>query len=656
MIPITFFYVNGIFLSDYFSIRFQTIFWVIPLTALILLFLFFHTLLNNNVRNEAARFFSWLFVALFFILAGISSYSFTNRQDKPVYEVSRFYSITVEEQLKPNSSQNRYYGTLIQDNKKHRVLIYQSVKDSIWQTGQTFISYVAVKPIHTAKNPYQFNYAAYLSKKNIYGQIKVDSVYKILPPQKDFYHYVAFVREQLKESFDLHGYDQEVRGIIYALLFGQRQDLSETVEKNYRDAGVVHVLSVSGLHIGLLYYVLNFILGLGIRNRNYRFLGVVSFLIFFAFLSGLSGPVVRSVVMFSLVGFGSMLRKNTSTIHILIVSMFFILLLYPNYVFDIGFQLSYMAVYAIIYLYPLIRKYFRKENKLLNFFSEMVAISLVAQLGVLPLSLYYFGQFPLLFLIGNLIVVTTTNLVLLGLLLLLALNYINEYLARYLGYVIEYLILFGNKVTEMIAAQHQWILTDISVKLTECIVYILLIFSVAWLLKKYTYKKIILLLILLISLQINYLIPYLKKGVTEQYVLYDYRNFTYVELSSDKYHFYTTDPDVQQQHYIKEFIREKGKKQIVIHHVENSFKNGNSLFLLVDSLGIYKTSQKADVIVLINNPAVNLDRLIEYHQPRQLIVHPGNKKWRKENWLTSCDKKNIPYHDMREKGYMTFNN
>lgn len=654
MIPITFFYVNGIFLSDYFSIRFQTIFWMILLTSIILVFLFFCTRLNNSVRNRSANFLSWFFIALFFILAGISSYSFTNRQDKPLYDVSRFYTITVEEQLKPNNFQNRYYGTLVQDNKKHRVLIYQSVKDSVWQTGHTFITYVAVKSINTAKNPYQFDYAAYLSKKNIYGQIKIDSVYKILQPQKDFYYHIAYVREQLKSSFDQHGYDKEVRGIIYALLFGQRQDLSEAVEKNYRDAGVVHVLSVSGLHIGLLYYVLNFILGLGIRNKNYRFLGVVSFLIFFAFLSGLSGPVVRSVVMFSLVGFGSMLKKNSSTVHILIVSMFFILLLYPNYVFDIGFQLSYMAVYAIVYLYPLIRKYFRKENKYLNFFSEMIAISLVAQLGVLPLSLYYFGQFPLLFLIGNLIIVTTTNFVLLGLLLLLVLNYVNEHLASYLSYVIEHLIIFSNKVTEIIAIQHQWVLTEVSVKLAECILYMLLIFSIAWLLKKYAYQKVIWVLVLLISLQLYYLIPYFKSESTEKYVLYDYRNFTYVEMRSDKYHFYTTDTTIQQQRYIQNFVREKGKKQLMIHQIHNSFKNENTSFLLVDSLGVYKTSQKADVIVLINNPAINLDRLLEYHQPQQLIFHAHNKKWRKENWIATCNKRNIPFHDMREKGYLVF--
>src|SRR5690606_15750275 len=106
-------------------------------------------------------------------------------------------------------------------------------------------------------------------------------------------------------------------------------------------------------------------------------------------LSGLSGSVVRSVVMFLLFGAGRFIYRSSSTTNILAVTAFLMLIIYPAYLFDVGFQLSFLAVFSIVYLYPLMTPYIYQENRIIGAIQSMLGVSLAAQVGVLPLSVYY---------------------------------------------------------------------------------------------------------------------------------------------------------------------------------------------------------------------------------------------------------------------------
>jgi len=174
MIPITFLYVNGIFFADYFSIRLQAKIGLLLLLLFSSLFLISSLGLNKSNTNLLAKVLSWLSTGFFFITLGFSSYSVFNEVKVPKYTDPQFYTIVVQEQLKSNVYQQRYYGTVVQDHARYRVLLHQPLNNTSWYTGQSFIVHTALKTIPSPKNPYQFDYGLYLSKKKIYGMLSVD--------------------------------------------------------------------------------------------------------------------------------------------------------------------------------------------------------------------------------------------------------------------------------------------------------------------------------------------------------------------------------------------------------------------------------------------------------------------------------------------------
>lgn len=143
--------------------------------------------------------------------------------------------------------------------------------------------------------------------------------------------------------------------VIKALLLGQRQDISKGLLTDYQNAGAIHILAVSGLHVGILLLILTFILRPIDRFKNGKYIkaiGIIVFLWMFAFIAGLSASVVRAVTMFSFIAIGQSFQKKTLIEFSLITSMLFLLLVKPMFLFDVGFQLSYLAVFGIIWVQP----------------------------------------------------------------------------------------------------------------------------------------------------------------------------------------------------------------------------------------------------------------------------------------------------------------
>ena len=198
------------------------------------------------------------------------------------------------------------------------------------------------------------------------------------------------------------------------------------IVETYSVSGASHVLALSGLHIGFLYALLLFVLRpLWRRWRRLKpllLLLLVLFLVSFAFFTGLSSSVVRSVVMFSLLAFAGLQPEKPLTLNTLAATAFLMLLCKPIWLFDVGFQLSFMAVLGIFLFYPLIDSLFVVRNKIVAYLWNIISLSLAAQLATLPLILYYFGTFPVYFLLSNLVVAPIAVFILSATLLALALG------------------------------------------------------------------------------------------------------------------------------------------------------------------------------------------------------------------------------------------
>jgi len=200
-----------------------------------------------------------------------------------------------------------------------------------------------------------------------------------------------------------------------ALAFGYRAEMDRDLKQTFSSTGGSHVLAVSGLHFsivyGILYFVFSF-LGTGKRGNIARQAIILPLMWFFAFFTGMSASVVRAASMMTLWGGGSVFGYRAFTLNTAGVAAFFMLLFDPLNLFDVGFQMSFAAVIAILLVYPRLVALYKSKNPLLNRFWQLSCVSVAAQIGVAPLSIYYFHQFPLVFLLTNIIAIPLTGLLL----------------------------------------------------------------------------------------------------------------------------------------------------------------------------------------------------------------------------------------------------
>ncbi len=230
-----------------------------------------------------------------------------------------------------------------------------------------------------------------------------------------FWYRISHIRKTLQQVLQHYIKDKESLGIIEALLLGDRTHMGSETKERYAEAGAMHVLALSGLHVGLLYSLLLLLFALWswLINR-YAFYPTLSILILylFALISGLSPSVLRAVGMLSLVLLAKKHHRQHKVENLLTIVAFVLLLHKPLLLFDLGFQLSFTAVSGILIFYRPFVKVWQPKNRAQKHFWELTSVSLTAQTGVLPLALYYFHTFPTYFLLGNWVMVPLTALLL----------------------------------------------------------------------------------------------------------------------------------------------------------------------------------------------------------------------------------------------------
>ena len=274
-----------------------------------------------------------------------------------------------------------------------------------------------------------FDYGQYLQRQGISGTAIVYSGYwrKLLQQSTPTFKMQALMlREQIVKKFRTWSLEDDVLAIISALTVGDKSKLTREIKATYNAAGVSHILALSGLHIGILSMILSWLFYPLRRVCGGKWIAgflIVGLLWGFAFLSGLSPSVIRAVTMFSAYVVASIFSEDRfSGFSALTLTAFIMLIYQPMYLFDVGFQLSFMAVLGIFLFYPLIDSLFVVRNKIVAYLWNIISLSLAAQLATLPLILYYFGTFPVYFLLSNLVVAPIAVFILSATLLALALG------------------------------------------------------------------------------------------------------------------------------------------------------------------------------------------------------------------------------------------
>ena len=568
--------------------------------------------------------------------------------------------IVLREKLKNSTFSNRYVAIVkkidnIESSGKILVNIYKTSLSEQIKMGSNLQIKAAVFKHKPANNPDQFDYGKYLTNKSILAQMYV-SVYDIkisAEIEKDIYYYSDKLRNKIINNLRQSGFNNEELNVVAALILGQQQDISPEILHDYQFAGAIHILSVSGLHIGFILLFITFLLKPLPKNNfgSYLKLSIILLSLWgFAFLAGLSPSVIRSVTMFSFVAIGMCLKRKTNVFHTLLASLFFILLFEPSFLFDIGFQLSYVALFFILWLQPLLASIWIPKNKIQSYFWDIITVSFAAQIGAMPLSIYYFHQFPGLFFVTNLIILPALGVIMaLGVFVmtLASFDYVNLFLAK----ILEWSIFLLNKTINWVASFEQFIFQDIPFNWYMTVSsYFVIIAMVIWF-KKPNYIKMAITLITILLFQVTCYISIWKTQSQREFIVFNIKKSTLIGERNGQHLTLFSKDSIQNNSMLKSYQVANFTTLKTIKALPNlAYFNGKKI-LIIDSLGIYSLHKKPNVIILTKSPKLNLERLFLKMKPQQVVADASNYKTYIKVWKKTCIKYKIPFHATGEKGF-----
>jgi competence protein ComEC len=554
-----------------------------------------------------------------------------------------------------------------------RIMLYleKSPQAASLKPGDVILCKATLQPIPSPLNPHAFDYQHYLGLQRISLQAFIGN--------EDWVHigYQANIKalcDQWRNGL-LHILAQHITtknefAVGAALSLGYKSALSSEIRTAYTSTGAMHVLAVSGLHVGLVQLLLSWCLGLikpAWRYWSGLKVGVVILSIWsFALLTGASPSVLRAASMFSFLAIGLELKRPVNIYNTLAVSAFLLLCVNPMLLFEIGFQLSYLAVLGIVYFQPKVYRCWFIQNRLGDYLWKLVSVSIAAQLTTLPISLYYFHQFPVYFLLSGLVVVPAAALILSCSLLLFALHWV-PVLSAALGYVLFGVLYATNALIFLIQQLPAALLKGVWVSgYSVAILYGVMLCLVAAINTR-KYRWVLSGMLGLVLLCLNVSIRKCRIIEQQAFVIYHVERHTLVDL----FH-HTQLLTIKGQE-----LDEKGEqfaagnhrwfrgasKREVVHPGECStgkswmvtpfFIQATQQNIFMPTAGMPDCSGMAlpvDVCLLTKNAPADIETWLACCSPKQIVIDGSVNKYRTTEWLEICGQHDIPVHVTRQNG------
>ena len=510
-------------------------------------------------------------------------------------------------------------------------------------------------------NPGLFDYSAYLENQEIYAQVYIfKNKIAIGKTENNILSYFSNFREKIILNLKKSVINEKELNVLLALILGQQQDISPKVLKDYQFAGAIHVLSVSGLHVGFILIFINFLMkpiGNSGRKTVLKLIILLLALWSFAVLAGLSPSIVRSVSMFSIMAIGNHMKRSVNIYHTLIVSMLLILLFKPSFLYDVGFQLSYLALFFIIWFQPLLSGIWKPKYKICVYFWDILTVSFAAQIGTMPLSIYYFHQFPGLFFITNLFIIPLLGIIMgVGIVVILIASF--SVVPKFLTVTIEHLISSLNFIIHKIAAIDYFVVKNISFTKEMLWSSYLIILLAVILIKKPTFYKTAALFMSIFLLQLIFIFQKKENRSSSELTIFNYKkNTLIIERIGKGVTIYCNDSiqkGLDSNLIIQSFLIEKFCSVSVVKPIQNTLYHKNKKVLIIDSSAIYNKSISPDILIITQSPKLNMERLIKTIKPQQIVVDYSNYKSYTKLWKETCRKEKIPFHDTNEKGFYMY--
>ena len=401
---------------------------IIVFASLLLILVFIHFSLKQKLSFMLIKIGSFLTLCLVFLLGILLPNFYIDKNYSnhiSNHLSSKWYKVRVinQPQIKEKviSCKVRILSSDKKDSEIQGKVQIHFIKDTQSlniQYGDYLIIKNNLREITGPKNQYQFNFKQYYNNQNIYHQTFLYKKQWLRLNQNKVNYFVNLGYSwqlKLRLIFNKYFKDEAVRGVAQAVIFGYKDDLDKQWLKAFSKTGTIHVLAVSGLHVGIIYILMSFLLGVSSSKGTYLALKSMIILIvlfLYALLTGFSPSVSRATIMFGTVIIGKSLNRQSSIYNSLSLACFILLFINPLNIYNVGFQFSFLAVLGIVYFKDDIRNLFPEASYFFDKIFVLISVSVAAQITTFPLGIYYFNQYPNLFMFSNLIVIPCISLVL----------------------------------------------------------------------------------------------------------------------------------------------------------------------------------------------------------------------------------------------------
>jgi ComEC/Rec2-related protein len=526
-------------------------------------------------------------------------------------------------------------------------------------------------------NPGEFNYKAYLSRKGITGQVYLKESDWLSLNQNDANPIFVLsyrVRDYLLSAMQRCGVRGDEFGVAAAILLGYDESLPFNVRQGYVTAGAMHILCVSGMHVGVIFLIASFLLSFMDKKKWQKLAKQVillSLIWFYALLAGLSPSILRASLMLTFCIVGELINRKGFVLNSIAASAFILLCINPFNLFEIGFLLSYMAVIGIVVLQKPIYDLFYVKNKLLNKVWEITAVALAAQIATAPFTIFYFNQFPSYFWLSNLIMTPVSFVVILSGMLLLAVSFI-PYANVAVGYVVWGMVYAMNWVIETIESLPFALVKGLYMNEFEFAIVLALLVLLFLLvtLKKHGISIAMLGLCLLFLISIGYRRQ--ESAMKCGFTVYNLRKHTAIDFIYQGDHVIVADSALSSDvGTVSYSIEGNWNKQGLSLSPEYVLRNddfscyfmrkkknlisfdGKLIVLWDDSLSVEDSLENrvfVDYLMVSGKTRPDPQKFVNVFDMELLIIDGSVPKYLARKWKTKSDELGISYYDVAEKG------
>ena len=643
---------------------------------IVLLFLSFFLFCLRSFSLFTAYRFNWIkgvIIHLFLVAAGfLVAKANDGTQDQHSllneYKDSSIIHVTIQEPLQEKSKSFKTTASVdylsrhdsILPAAGNIILYFSKQQPKSIRYGTTLMIRKALQPIRNAGNPGGFDYRKYCLRKKIYYSVFLsEGDYRILEGshRNIISSCIYALREKILKILSDNIQSERESGFAKALLIGYTDDLDKELIQSYSNTGVVHIIAISGLHLGIIFALLNIAVS-PMRKKKYSQLVAVLILMAglwgFSFLAGGGPSVIRSAFMFSFVVIGNAISKRSNILNNLAASAFILLCIRPFWLWDLGFQLSYAAVLSIVLFYKPIYHWFYFPNKIVDFAWKLNAVTLSAQVLTIPICVYQFHQLPVYFLLSNLLAVPWSSFILLGEIMLCCFAFIPS-IAGAIGVALQWLIFGLNDYIERVSSLPFAVWSPLQVSAVQ----LALIFALITALSLYTLKKIRIAFIAALTFLFFIVLlrsrNFIDASRQRKIIVYNIPKTPAIDfLSGRSFSFVGEDSLKSDQFLVRSYFQPSRSLFHVLPSNNSELQKSKSLIgfcgkliLIANShLSLPSRNISIDVIILSQDVRVDLQSLILKTHPKFVVADGSNHSQTRNQWKNVCNSLQVAYHDV----------